>query len=220
MCSQPPKDVDDTDYLYKTNLEIIKYISPKTSYLTMTGGEPTLLGARLFGLLSELKCRLPGTHVHMLTNGRSFAWPQLARSLAAVAHPSLSLGIPLYSDYAPDHDYIVQAKGAFDQTVLGLHQLARWKISTEIRVVLHKPSIPRLPNLAEYIARNFPFVTHVALMGLEPTGYTPRNKDALWIDPIAYQDELEAAVNTLTARGMNVSLYNLQLCLLRQSLWK
>ncbi len=96
MCSQPPKDIDDTDYLYKTNLEVIKFISPKTSHLTITGGEPTLLGARLFCLLSELKHNLPDTRVHMLTNGRSFAWSQCVRSLAAVAHPNLSLGIPLY----------------------------------------------------------------------------------------------------------------------------
>src|SRR4051794_19460393 len=47
-----------------------------------------------------------------------------------------------------------------------------------------------------------------------------RNKDELWIDPMSYQGELEAAVDTLTARGMNVSLYNLQLCVLRQSLWR
>src|SRR5260370_18677020 len=68
--------------------------------------------------------------------------------------------------------------------------------------------------------RNFPFVVHVALMGLEPTGYTPRNKEQLWIDPVDYQDKLEAAVEILATRGMNVSIYNSQLCLLRPSLWK
>ncbi len=59
MCSQPPKDVDDTEYLFDANLEILKYISPATSYLTMTGGEPTLLQHRLFELLTEAKHRLP-----------------------------------------------------------------------------------------------------------------------------------------------------------------
>jgi His-Xaa-Ser system radical SAM maturase HxsC len=131
----------------------------------------------------------------------------------------LVLGVPLYSDDPVLHDYIVQARHAFDQTVLGFHQLARFGQPIEIRVVLHKLSIPRLPFLAEFIYRNFPFVSHVALMGLEPTGYTPRNKEKLWIDPVDYQDELEEAVEFLSVRGMNVSLYNLQLCLLRRSLW-
>lgn len=220
MCSQPPKDVDDTDYFYRMNRQIIQFIAPHTSYLTVTGGEPTLLGTRLLDLLAQLKCHLPDTHIHMLTNGRIFAWGKFAQSLAAVNHPKLSLGIPLYSDYAQDHDHIVQAKGAFDQTILGLQQLARWKVTTEIRIVLHKLSVPRLTNLAEYIVRNLPFTSHVALMGLEPTGYTPRNKEQLWIDPTEYQEQLQQAVETLVFAGLNVSIYNTQLCLLRPSLWK
>jgi His-Xaa-Ser system radical SAM maturase HxsC len=160
------------------------------------------------------------TRVHMLTNGRSFAWPPLARTLAAVRHMGLSLGIPLYSDYAPDHDHIVQARGAFDQTILGLHQLARWRVPCEIRVVLHKLSVERLPNLAEYIVRNLPFTYHVALMGLEPTGYTPRNQDQLWIDPTEYQEQLEEAIATLVFGGMDASIYNSPLCLLKPALWR
>lgn len=220
MCSQPPKDKDDTDHFLATNLELVRLIAPGPDYLGITGGEPTLLGAKLLAILRALADTCPRTHVHMLTNGRLFAWPDFTRSFCEVRHPSLGLGIPLYSDDPVLHDFIVQAKQAFDQTVLGLHQLARWGQEIEIRVVLHKLSVPRLPQLAEYIYRNFPFVNHVALMGLEPTGYTPRNKDKLWIDPTEYQDELEQAVETLSIRGMNVSLYNLQLCLLRGSLWK
>lgn len=220
MCSQPPKDKDDTDHFLATNLELLRLIAPGPEYLGITGGEPTLLGGKLLTVLAMLRDCCPNTHVDMLTNGRLFAWPEFTHSFCAIRHPKLVLGIPLYSDDSVIHDYIVQAKSAFDQTVLGLHQLARWDQEIEIRVVLHKISVPRLPQLAEYIYRNFPFVSHVALMGLEPTGYTPRNKDKLWIDPVDYQDELERAVEILSVRGMNVSLYNLQLCLLRPSLWK
>jgi His-Xaa-Ser system radical SAM maturase HxsC len=130
------------------------------------------------------------------------------------------LGIPLYSDDSKVHDYVVQAKGAFDQTVMGFHQLARYGLRLEIRVVLHSITIPRLPALAEYIYRNFTFAEHIALMGLEHIGYAPRNMDALWIDPHDYQDQLESAVEILSTRGMRVSIYNHQLCVLRQSLWK
>jgi hypothetical protein len=57
-------------------------------------------------------------------------------------------------------------------------------------------------------------------MGLENIGYAPRNMDKLWIDPLDYQDELESAVELLSTRGMRVSIYNHQLCVLRKSLWK
>lgn len=101
--------------------------------------------------------------------------------------------------------HVVQARGAFDQTVLG--QLARYDLRVEIRVVLHALTIPRLAELAEYIYRNLTFVEHVALMGLENIGYAPRNMDKLWIDPANYQDQLELAVEILSTRGMHVSTY-------------
>lgn len=219
MCSQPPKDRDDTAVLTARNLRLIELMKPAPPYLTITGGEPTLLGKSLFTLLHKLKGCLPDTEIHMLTNGRTFAWTEFTRELAKVGNHKFSVGVPLYSDVAEDHDYIVQAKGAFDQTVSGFYQLARFGIRAEVRVVLHKLTIPRLTRLAEYIYRNLTFVEHVALMGLEYTGYTPRNIDALWVDPYDYQDELEETVRYLALRDIEVSLYNHQLCVLRRSLW-
>ena len=219
MCSQPPKDRDDVEALTERNLELIDLIAPHPPYLTITGGEPTLLGDNLFKLISQLKLTMPETELHMLTNGRSFAWPEYARRFAALEHPKISLGIPLYSDFAGAHDHVVQARGAFDQTVAGLHQAARNGIRVEIRVVLHKLTIPRLTKLVDYIYRNLTFAEHIALMGLEYTGYTPRNIEELWIDPYDYQNELEEAVEYLAVRNMTVSIYNHQLCVLRPSLW-
>jgi His-Xaa-Ser system radical SAM maturase HxsC len=114
----------------------------------------------------------------------------------------------------------VQARGAFDQTVAGFHQAALNGIRVEVRVVLHRLTIPRLTKLVDYIYRNLTFVEHIALMGLEYVGYTPRNIDELWIDPYDYQDQLEEAVEYLASRNMTVSIYNHQLCVLRPSLWK
>ncbi len=220
MCSQPPKDKDDVETLATRNTELIKLIDPALPYLTITGGEPTLLGDHLFRLIDQLKTSLPNTELHILTNGRTFAWPGYAQRLAALNHPNLCLGVPLYSDFAGDHDYVVQAKGAFDQTVAGLHQAARNGIRVEIRIVLHRLTIPRLVRLAEFIYRNLSFVEHVALMGLEYVGYTPRNIDELWIDPFDYQSELEKTVRYLSVRNISVSIYNHQLCVLRPSLWQ
>jgi His-Xaa-Ser system radical SAM maturase HxsC len=220
MCSQPPKDADDTDALTDRNLQLIDFISPATEYLCVTGGEPTLLGRRLFAILTKLRDRLPETDIHILTNGRRFAWPDFTAEFAAIGHPRLSLGIPLYSDYAPMHDYVVQARDAFDQTVSGLHQLARRDINIEIRVVLHALTTPRLTALAEYICRNLTFVDHVAFMGLEQIGYAPRNMQELWIDPVDYQEELEASVAVLARFGIEARIYNHQLCVLKPSLWK
>jgi His-Xaa-Ser system radical SAM maturase HxsC len=219
MCSQPPIDRDDSN-LVDVNLEIVRLIKPAPADLGITGGEPTLLGESLFKILGELKERAPATRVHMLTNGRRFARPDFTADFAAVDHPHLTLGIPLYADTAGQHDYVVQTKGSFDQTIQGLYQLASYGQTIEIRVVLHALTVPRLIRLAEYIYRNLPFACHIALMGLEITGFTRPNLNKLWIDPYDYREELEKVVEYLAIRGMHVSIYNHPLCLLPRSLWR
>lgn len=220
MCSQPPQDRDDANAMAERNLQLINLIDSPPRRLVITGGEPTLLGGRLFDIIAALRDKFPETYIHMLTNGRIFAWPAFTARLAEMRHPNFMLGIPVYSDDSTIHDYVVQATGAFDQTILGLQQAARFGLRVEIRVVLHAITVPRLPQLAEYIYRNLTFAEHIALMGLENIGYAPRNMNTLWIDPHDYQDQLEEAVEFLSIRGMNVSIYNHQLCVLRKSLWK
>ena len=116
-------------------------------------------------------------------------------------HPDLMFGIPIYSDFPDVHDYVVQADGAFDETVRGILNLKRRGLKVEIRVVIHKQTYERLPQLARFIVRNLTFVDQVVWMGLEMTGFTRANIDALWIDPVDYQPQLVEAVQTLAAAG-------------------
>jgi His-Xaa-Ser system radical SAM maturase HxsC len=129
------------------------------------------------------------------------------------------LGIPLYSDVDWRHDFVVQAKGAYEETVAGLYNLARHRVRIELRVVLHKQTTERLPKLAEFITRNLPFVEHVALMGLEMFGFTLQNLADVWIDPVDYAPQLEAAVRTLALGGVRVYVFNHQLCTIPRSIW-
>jgi His-Xaa-Ser system radical SAM maturase HxsC len=218
MCSQPPREVDDS-FRVQEHLRIISLIREPPEFLCITGGEPTLLGDGLLKILSALKAKFPKTPVQMLTNGRSYCDPAVTRAIADVGHPSLISAVPLYADVAGVHDYIVQAEGAFDETVEGLYNAEQAGLSLEIRTVLHKQSIPRLPQLANFIYRNLPFAAHIALMGLENMGYVKKNWDSLWIDPVDYMGTLEDVVRFLWLRRMNVSIYNLQLCLLPKPLW-
>jgi len=218
MCSQPPRAIDDSGRL-GDHFRLVTLIDPATRELGITGGEPTLFRDDFIRLIAHCAAHLPSTALHVLTNGRMFFYRSFAAKLGAVAHPDLMLGIPLYSDIDSEHDYIVQARGAFEDTVLGLLNLDRNGVAVEIRVVLHRLTIPRLRKLAEFIVRNLPFAAHVALMGLEMFGLVHQNLDELWIDPIDYQEELFAATDVLAVSGMTVSLYNQQLCVLDRRLW-
>jgi len=217
MCSQPPRDIDDS-WIVSETLEAIPLMDRETEALTITGGEPTLLGDDLLRILRACKSWLPNTSMHILSNGRRFADAAFAARYAAIDHPDLMVGIPIYSDLSTLHDYVVQSDGAFDETIRGILNLKRHGQQVEVRVVIHKQTYARLPQLAEFLARNLLFVDHVALMGLEITGFTRINLDDLWIDPYDYQPQLRVAVELLSAYRMNVSIYNHQLCVLHPSL--
>lgn len=214
MCSQPPKKGNDISLFFDIHRELIPLIPEDCTELIITGGEPTLLEAKLFEMLSRIREHLPKTDIHVLTNGRKFAWFDFALKLTNIDTEQISFGIPIYSDFYAMHDYIVQAQSAFDQTMRGLHNLARLNQRIEIRVVLHKLTVMRLVKLAQYIYKNIPFAEHVAFMGLENTGFTPYNSDLLWIDPHDYMEQLMDAVMYLDSFGLNVSIYNHQLCTL------
>lgn len=218
MCSQPPRQVDDFDRIGE-HLRLIDLIDPETQEIGITGGEPTLFKDDFLRLVEHCKERLPNTALHVLTNGRMFYYREFARRLGEIGHPDIMLGVPLYSDVDSEHDYVVQARGAFEETVLGLHNLSRYVVPVEIRVVVHRQTYRRLPRLAEFIARNFPFAAHVALMGMEMYGFVNRNLEELWVDPHDYQPELYEATGILFTAGMNVSIYNHQLCVLDRRLW-
>mgnify|MGYP000452750711 CR=1 FL=1 len=217
MCSRPPKKADD-GWLIDEIADALPLVDPATPALTFTGGEPLTEWPRFIGLLELTRDLLPDTAIHVLTNGRAFASPAVATAWAAVRHPKLSAGIPIYAAVDHIHDYVVQAKGAFDQTVLGVLQLKDRGQRVEIRVVLHAITAPRLRETCSWIARNLPFVDHVALMGMENTGFAIANDDTLWIDPLDYQEQLKAGVDSLSTAGVGVSVYNLPLCVVDPSI--
>jgi His-Xaa-Ser system radical SAM maturase HxsC len=217
MCTQPPKDRDDS-WLVDDLMHAIPLMSPHTRELGITGGEPSLLRGRLVDLIEQIARYLPRTAVHVLSNGRSFADVELAQALAAVRHPDLMVGIPLYADVADLHDFVVQARGAFDQTVRGILNLKQHGVRVELRFVIHRETYAGMVDFARFVARNLRFVDHVALMGLELMGFARSNLDAIWIDPLDYQAELAAAVEVLARAGLRVSIYNHPLCILPEPL--
>lgn len=219
MCSQPPRDIDDS-YLADDILQMIPWMPKETQELGITGGEPTLLHDRLTAILASVQTHLPSTALHMLSNGRLFSYLRYAERVAAAQPKDFMVGVPLYADTAAVHDFVVQAKGAFEQTIFGLLNLARVGVRIEIRMVVHRHTYVRLPQFAQFVARNLPFVDQIVIMGLELMGFARSNLDSLWIDPVDYQEELDRCVNILDRAGLKVRIYNHQLCLLRPLLRK
>ena len=214
MCCQPPHSGDDIDAYYAHNERLIKTAPKDTKEVCITGGEPTLAGDKLISLVDLVRQELPNTSIHILSNGRNFQLNDYTHRLAVAGGDKLIFGIPFHSDYCGDHDLITGAKGAFNETMHGLYNLSEEGCCIELRIVINKLNYKRLPKMAEYIFKNLPFVSWVALMAMEDTGYAVKNDNTIWVEPIEYTKLLCEAVDILDQWRIPVSIYNLPLCLL------
>lgn len=214
MCCQPPKQKDDFGYYFKKNVALIKSAPKETKVVCITGGEPTLAGDRFFELVRMVREELPDTDIQILSNGRNFANNDYAHQLKLVGGDRVFVGVPLHSDYAGDHDKIAGAKGAYNETILGLYNLADEGVDIELRVVINKLNYMRLPQMADFIFKNLYFVAWTAWMGMEDTGLATKNTKNVWIEPIDYVSQLCCAVKDLSEWGMATSIFNIPLCLL------
>jgi len=215
MCPQPPisQEKDKTNF----NLKLLSLFDKNTRNIGITGGEPTLIGDNLFVLIEYIKKYLPKSSISLLSNGVKFSEKEYAKKLALIAHRDLQIDIPLFSDIDTEHNRIVGAN-TFYKTIEGLYNLALFRQKIGLRIVIHKHTYKRLPQLSEFIYHNLPFVYHVAFMQMETVGLAQENIEDLWIDPYDYNKELETAVLNLAMRNMRVSIYNSQLCVLPDSI--
>lgn len=218
MCSQPPKARDDS-YLYARARRIVSALPSSARSLSLTGGEPTTDRRAFLALLEHCAAVAPELAVHILSNGRSFADRRFAQAYADLPLGDAMVGIPLYAAEPRLHDFVVQANGAFDETIRGICALADAGARVEIRIVLQAQSVPVLTEIARYVVRNLPFVEQVALMGLEMTGLARPNSGLVWADPVDYQKQLRQAYLVLRDAGLRTSIYNLPLCVLDIDLW-
>lgn len=219
MCCQPPTASDDSDRMLERNLRLIETADADTDYVCITGGEPTLTKETLFFYIQSIRKRMPDATIHLLTNGRSFADKDYAIQFTKMVDSHTTLGIPLHSDNPLDHDRIAGAKGAFYDTMKGLHNLGLLGYEIELRVIIMKDNYTRLPQIAEYITLNLPFISQVSFMGLEVTGYAEKNYKRVWVEPIDFVPNLFDAIRHLNFCNISAKVFNIPHCLLPVNLW-
>ena len=197
--------------------ECLALLPPETATVGFTGGEPFLDWRRFIPLVQATQVALPTASIHVLTNGRAFSRAEVVAAWSRLDRDRACVGIPIYSAVNAIHNYVVQSHHALDETVLGILRLKDKGNCVEVRVVLHRLTVARLVETSEWLARNLPFVDHVALMGMEDTGFALANHCTLWMDPVDYGRDLSRAVSVLSEARMRVSVYNLPLCVLPDS---
>lgn len=218
MCSQPPTKEDD-GWLVEEALEAIRHLNWHPRTIGLTGGEPLLLRAGLRRVLDAIGQRLPQTAVEVLTNGRLFADASVVVEVLPGLTTKVRWLVPLYGHANFLHDFVVQAPGAFDETIDGLLTLQEHKQEIQLRSVLISPVLEVLPELALFVARNFPFIREWALMGCEPIGFALANREACEVDLVAWNETLEQTRKVLRIYRIHHVWMNTPLCALPQPLW-
>jgi His-Xaa-Ser system radical SAM maturase HxsC len=218
MCSQPPTKHDDS-WLVDEALDVIHHLRKSPETIGLSGGEPLLLGSALRLVLDAITIKHPSTRIEVLTNGRLFSNSELARQLTADFPSNVSWLVPLYGHADFIHDFIVQAPGAFEETISGLLNLQELQQQIQLRIVLIEPVLRILPELCSFIGRNLPFVREVALMACEPIGFALANRELCDVDLTDWSETLEKSAKVLRRNGIPYLFMNAPLCALPSGLW-
>ena len=174
MCPQPPQMHDEETFLFAEQL--VERLDPaNVKRLCVTGGEPTLLGDRFIKLMRRINKRFPQASITLLSNGKNFSDFAFTKEFATIGFKDCLTCISLHSDLEELNDKIAGSKGTFHKTTQGLYNLARLRQKVEIRHVVSQLNANRLEDFALFLYRNFPFASHVAIMGMEMTGYAKDN---------------------------------------------
>lgn len=218
MCPQPSQGEADGAPL-EMALRILDLITTPPLALGITGGEPTVRWKDLCVVVGRIREKFPETNIEVLSNGMRFRDYALVRELAEIGGDRLVIGVPLYGACDSVHDEIVGVPGAFWATLDGLCNLERAGVYVELRNVLQQTTVRDLPDWAEFVARYIPFIGHVALMGLEPTGQVNFRLEELAPAFDARSTVLTSAIRTFRRAGIPARIFNLPLCQIPSSLW-
>ena len=82
-----------------------------------------------------------------------------------------------------------------------------------------KQNYSRLAEWSDWVCMNLPFLSHVAIMGLELTNNALRNIESVYIDPIDYKEELFKSIRIFRRHDIPSFVYNHQLCTVDSRIW-
>lgn len=218
MCPQPPKKHDQE--LVTSAQRILNLLKKeKTENICISGGEPTILKDDFINILLRCVQEHPESKIDILTNGKKLADKEYANTVASISTDQVIFCVSLHSDISEIHDKIVGASGSYSKTINGIYNLAENNCSIEIRIVVNKLNYKDLPRIALHLSNYLPFCVHYAFMGMEIHGLAAKNFHEININPSEYVDSLREAVLSMNRRGLNVSVYNVPLCMCHEDIW-
>ena len=202
-----------------TLIEIAKHIPADAPHLTITGGEPFMVGPDIFRFFEFLREKFECTDFLLLTNGRIFAVDSYVKRFVEKAPKNSIVAIPIHGSTANIHDMITQSNGSFNQTKIGIKKLLKAGIHVELRIVVSRLNKDDIHNIAQMISDELSEVDYVSIMAMEMTGSARVNQHKVWISYVDAAQVAEDAALVLIENGIDVKLYNFPLCIVKNEYW-
>lgn len=220
MCPSPDASRKEAKGRRIDNLiEIARHIPEDAAHLTVTGGEPFMVGTDIFRFFEFLKIKFEKTEFLLLTNGRIFAIDEYVQKFIESKPNDCIVAIPIHGSSSELHDNITRAVKSFEQTIRGIKALLKNNIRVEVRIVVSKLNAEDINNIAALIVSEMPTVEYVSIMAMEMTGNARVNKKKIWIPYTEAATCITRAVYTLIENGIDVKIYNFPLCSVKKELW-
>ncbi len=220
MCPSPEttrKNVQDVDM--NSLMKLAKHIPSDTPHLTITGGEPFIIGEKIYPFINFLKEKFTNTEFLFLTNGRIFAVDKFLHLFKQTIPNYSVVAIPIHGSCSEVHDAITRTKGSFEQTKIGIKKLLNNKIAVELRIVINKLNITDFDNIARLIINDLKGIQYISIIAMEMTGNARVNKEQVWIPYRESFSVISPSIRKIIENGIDVRLYNFPLCTVDSSFW-
>lgn len=220
MCPSPEysRKISETSSIADL-MALARHIPSDAPHLTITGGEPFLIGEQIFPFLRYLKKKFCRTEFLFLTNGRIFSVDKYVQMFSESAPQNSIVAIPVHGSCQEIHDSITRTDGSFKQTLLGIKKLLKNGIRIEIRLVVSKKNVADFDNIATLIAKEFRGVEYVSVIAMEMTGTARVNLNEVWMPYKESFSYIADGVRALIVNGIDVKLYNFPLCTVDRPFW-
>ncbi|MCP4805165.1 MAG: radical SAM protein [Proteobacteria bacterium] len=155
--------------------QLQEFVAAGEKTLTISGGEPTLLRARLVTLVQRAK-ELGLVHIEVQTNAVLLT-PERAQELAEAGVTSAF--VSLLSDVPELHDELAGLAGAFPRCLAGIDALLDAGIAVTLNPVFAAQTQGRVPAYVDFVAERLARVRHISLSAVQPHGRARDHLDLL-----------------------------------------
>lgn len=200
FCNVPVEHYPDhTPTADRTETELEAFLDAGERTLTISGGEPTLLRARLLDVVA--KARQRGVAFVELQTNAILIDDDYAAALAA---SGLTSGFVSLLSHVPElHDELAGLAGAFPRCLRGIDALLDAGVAVTLNPVLASTTQQLVADFVDFVAERLPRIRSISLSAVQPHGRARDHLDLL-PDYAVLADSVRAARGRARAHGIEL----------------